>query len=123
MGMEEMKRELDDLNAKISPLESKELDSLRLEIVKMRKEIINATLEKDQALQTLENLKKELAQERLWALGNTTALQNMSQTVAALKEDETDREKEVPAREYQKQLRIEDGMFSRLGKKLTCCLC
>ena len=65
MGMEEMKRELDDLNAKISPLESKELDSLRLEIVKMRKEIINATLGKDEALQTLEKLKKELAQERL----------------------------------------------------------
>ena len=102
MGMEEMKRELDDLNAKISPLESKELDSLRLEIVKMRKEIINATLGKDEALQTLEKL-KELAQERLWALGNTTALQNMSQTVAALKEDETDREKEVPACEYQKR--------------------
>ena len=59
MGMEEMKRELDDLNAKISPLESKELDSLRLEIVKMRKEIINATLGKDEALQTLEKLKKE----------------------------------------------------------------
>ena len=103
MGMEEMKRELDDLNAKISPLESKELDSLRLEIVKMRKEIINATLGKDEALQTLEKLKEELAQERLWALGNTTALQNMSQTVAALKEDETDREKEVQACECQKR--------------------